>query len=277
MQTNKQKITYCLMALNNLHEVIRCIERVKPYVDRVIVVDGGSIDDTIVTLRNWKSIELYIHPWEDSFSKQRNNYVKHALEDPRSDWMIVSDPDELFSEDACKNFRILAETAGAYNAIAFRAESVYINGPIINRSQVKNYWKALMFRLVDGSHYTGNPHETYNMPGGVSEKRVEHKYYHIKQEGVVWIRATRNVFIGGGGKNLGKDHPLWIDFRRLVKEKTGIDTWRDFNKYLVDGNIDSEIKDQLCKFKEEDGYDGAEEWRQMYKTYFELYHPEERK
>ncbi len=270
-------IVYCIMTLNRLHEVIRCIERVKPYVDRIIVVDGGSIDDTIVTLRNWDGIELYIHPWEDNFSQQRNNYVKHALEGPRSDWMIVSDPDELFSEDACKNLKYLAETAGIHNAIAFRAESVYVNGPTINRSQLKNYWKALMFRLIDGSYYTGNPHETYIVPGGVNEKRVEYKYYHIKQEGVVWIRATRNVFIGGGGKNLGKDHPLWSNFRHLIKEKTGIDTWRDFNKYLVDGNIDSEIKDQLCKFKEEDGYDGAEEWKQMYKTYFELYHPEERK
>ena len=270
------KITYCIMTLNRLHEVIKCIEHVRPYVDRMIVVDGGSVDDTIVTLRNWEGVELYVHPWKDNFSAQRNNYVMHALEEPKNDWMLVSDPDELFAEETCKNLRMLADTAGEYNTLSFRSETVYTKGPTISRYKSQKYWKALMFRLIDGSYYTGNPHETFHIPGGMNEKRTNYRYYHIKQEGVVWQRATRNVFIGGGGLNLGKSHPLWLDFRRLIKEKTGIDTWRDFNKYLVEGNIDPEIKEQLRKFRNEDGYDGAGEWREMYKTYFELYHPEEK-
>ena len=154
------KITYCMMTLNRLHEVIQCIQRVKPYVDRVVVVDGGSCDDTILTLRNWEGVELYLHPWNDNFSQQRTNYIKRAEGNGGTDWILVSDPDELFSEVTLQNMRdTIAQVGPRYNMIAFESHSVTAKGDKMVNERQDQYWKPLLYRWNPGIHYIGNPHE----------------------------------------------------------------------------------------------------------------------
>ena len=268
-------ITYCMMTMNRLYDTMRAIQRVKPYVDRVVVVDGGSIDDTILTLRNMEGVELYIHPWKDNFSAQRTNYLKHAGENGGTDWVLVSDPDELYAEETLKNLREICAGAGRNNMIAFESHSVRMEGDKVAAKQADNYWKPLLFRYNDGMHYVGNPHETLIIEGGPRIMNSQFHYYHIKQDHMTWHRGARNAWIGGGGPNLGERQPLWKPFRELVKEKTGIESWHDFDNYMVAGNIDPDIKEELYKFRKEDNYDGASEWREFYKTYFRIYHPEE--
>jgi glycosyltransferase involved in cell wall biosynthesis len=270
------RITYCMMTYNRLYETMQCIARVKPYVDRVVVVDGGSNDDTIITLRNYDGVELYLHPWEDNFPQQRTNYLTHAGEDNGgTDWVLVSDPDELFSVDALKNMRKEIESAGPYNMLAFESNSVSMKGPKIVHHRQDKYWKALLFKWNKGIHYIGNPHETLVIEKGHRVKNLPYHYYHIKQDNVTWHRGARNAWVGGGGPNMGERQKLWKPFKDLVKAKTGIESWVDFDKYMIKGNIDSEIRDQLIEFRKEVGYDGSSEWREFYKTYFRIYHPEE--
>jgi len=268
-----------MMTLNRLHEVIQCIKRVRPYVDRMVVVDGGSTDDTILTLRNWDGVELYLHPWQDNFSGQRNNYLRAAELNGGTDWILVSDPDELFSEETCKNFRSEIERLEKdnlrYNMIAFESNSVTLKGEKIAHKREDKYWKPLLFKWNPGIHYIGNPHETLIIDRGPRIMQSKYNYYHIKQDKMTWPRGARNAFIGGGGPNMGDKQKLWQPFRALVKEITGIDDWNSFNDYMVKGKIDPRIKEDMCKFRLEKGYDGSSEWREIYKTYFRIYHPEE--
>jgi len=270
------KLTYCIMTMNRLYDTMKAIERVKPHVDRVVIVDGGSNDDSLLTLRNYEGVELYIHPWEDNFSKQRTNYLRHAGEDNGgTDWILVSDPDELFSEEALKNMRKEIENAGAYNMLGFESNSITMKGPKIVHHGHDKYWKSLLFKWNEGIHYVGNPHETLIINGGHRVKNLPYRYYHIKQEGATWHRGCRNAFIGGGGDNVGERQKFWRPFLELVKSKTGIETWNEFDKYMIIGNIDEDIKKSFLEFKNETGYAGASEWREFYKTYYRCYHPEE--
>ncbi len=264
------------MTYNRLYDTMKCIERVKPYVDRIVVVDGGSTDDTILTLRNYEGVELYIFPWEDNFSKQRTNYLKCAGEkNGGTDWILVSDPDELFSVEALENMRKEIDGVGPYNMLAFESNSVTMKGAEIAHHSHDKYWKPLLFKWNSGMHYTGNPHETLVIDGGPRVKNLPYRYYHIKQDNMTWHRGARNAWIGGGGPNLGDKQKLWQPFRALVKRRTGIETWADFDTYMINGNIDPDIKTSLHTFKNETGYDGASEWREFYKTYYRIYHPEE--
>ena len=74
---------------------------------------------------------------------------------------------------------------------------------------------------------------------------------------------------------MGTKQQLWGPFRELVKQKTGIESWKDFDAYMVGGKIDPEIRARIVEFRKETNYDGASEWREFYKTYFRIYHPEE--
>jgi len=102
------------MTQNRLAETTACLKKYLPYVDRAIIVDGGSIDDTIITLRNWSEeepkLEFYLHPWRDDFPWQRNNYLSRVRDHT---WALVSDPDEVFEESTLKAMRYLIEAAEA--------------------------------------------------------------------------------------------------------------------------------------------------------------------
>jgi glycosyltransferase involved in cell wall biosynthesis len=269
------KLTYCMMTRNRLYDVMRCLERVKPYVDRIVIVDGGSIDDSIFTLRNYQGVELYIHPWNDNFSQQRTHYLTHAGENGGTDWVLVSDPDELYSVEALQNMRKEIENAGRFNMLSFQSVSVTTKGTDVVHKNEDDFWKPLLFKWNPGIHYVGNPHEALVLNGGMRVKNLPYQYYHIKQQDVTWHRGARNAFIAGISP-AGVPTKLWKPFRDLVREVSGVDSWTAFDAYLLKGKIDQRIKDALISFKDEKGWDGCSEWNEMYNLYFLAYHPEER-
>lgn len=269
-------ITFCQMTQNRLHETKLCVETYLPYVDRVVIVDGGSEDDSIFYLRNWAQQEpklsFYLYPWNDNFSAQRNNYLKHV---PDNAWVLVSDPDEVFEEEALKALPHLiaeAESKGK-DMIGFQCRSVSMKGEQRVWENLDNYWKRLLFKKYSNTYYVGNPHESLaNHPHQIMD--TPFIYEHIKQENVIWHRGARNLFVGGGGPNLGKTNLHWINLRQICTQ-LGITTWHDLDKYLMKGNIDKSLKDWMISVYDLTGFDGASEHREMYKLYYRIYHPEE--
>lgn len=69
--------------------IMRCVESVRPWVDRVVVVDTGSTDDTIELARR-AGAEVHRLDWPDDFSAARNR----ALDLADADWNLVIDADE---------------------------------------------------------------------------------------------------------------------------------------------------------------------------------------
>ena len=267
------KITYCMITYNRLHETLQCIARVKPYVDQIIVIDGGSNDDTIFTLRNYPGVDLYIHPWKDNFAEQRTRYLRYAKESG-ADWVLVSDSDEMFSVDALVNLRKEISNAGKCNTLCFEATDVTLKGEAVVSKRPSKWWKPLLHKLVDGMFYNGLIHEVLERPDGQICKNLPYTYYHIKQEDIIWQRGARNAFISGMNTNKKRSN-LWEPFKKMVKDETGIDSWTEFDKYLIAGNIAECIKASLITFKDQNGWDGSSEWRELYKLYFRAYHPEE--
>ena len=270
-----KRITYCQMTLNRLDETIKCIKSVSPYVDRIIVVDGGSTDETIPTLREWKKVELYIHPWVDNYSMQRNYCLQHTGEKGGTDWILFSDSDELIPKETCEHLQEIVSLPGDHNTISLKARKVYYRGSEKVHDAPTKFWKPLLYKYYPENKYEGKLHETLYVGGETKILHSDYEYYHIKQKLTVIIRGARNVFVGGGGMNLGKYSEKWMPFLQTVKDIAGVEYWEGFNKYMLSGNIDPKIKELFYKYKDEDGYDGASEWRDLYITYFRIYHPEE--
>lgn len=269
-------ITFCQMTQNRLPETRYCIEKYLPYVDKVVIVDGGSVDDSIWYFRNWAEkepkIKFKLCPWRDDFSWQRNNYL---MEVPDNTWALVSDPDEWFEEETLKNMQRLIELAeGAKkDMIGFQCRSVSLKGPVRVWENIDNYWKRLLFKKYPGTKYAGNPHE-HLVGHPLKMMDTKYLYEHVKQENVIWHRGCRNMFVNGGGPNLGTRNERWIKLRALCSE-LGINSWHQMDQYLIKGNVDQRLKEVMYTFKDLDGFDGASEHRELYKTYFRIYHPEE--
>ncbi len=268
-------ITYCMMQQNRLVETIHCLEKYLPYVDRAIVIDGGSIDDSIFYLRNWAQVEpkleFVLNAWTDNFSAQRNQYLSRVQ--PNS-WVLVSDPDEWFEDDLLPNLKGLVAQAEAHgkDMIGFQCRSVSLKGNQRVWENLDEYWKRLLFKKYPNTHYVGNPHEGLaNHPHQIMD--TQFKYEHVKQENVIWHRGARNLYCGGGGPNMGSSNPKWV-YLKEITNRLGIGTWHQFDQYLIKGNIDPELAKLIMTFKDEKGYDGSSEHRELYKLLYRIYHPE---
>lgn len=69
--------------------IARCLESVRPWVDRLVVVDTGSADATAALARDCGA-EVHHLAWPGDFSAARN----HAIDLADADWNLIVDADE---------------------------------------------------------------------------------------------------------------------------------------------------------------------------------------
>lgn len=91
----------------------RCIDSLLPLFDEIIIVDTGSVDNTLNILHRYTSDKLKIlHTlWEDNFSKPRNFAIKKA----KCDYIFFIDADEYINSSK-------SEVITAFNEINLNSQ-----------------------------------------------------------------------------------------------------------------------------------------------------------
>jgi len=261
------------------------IKRLRPFVDRyVVVVDETVSEDQKAQLRD-AGCEVYFHPWHDDFVEMRNHYLEKCQTD---DWAIVHDPDEWFNQAFCEDIRKLIEWAVQNNVdrlcinshdVTYQKED--LEKGTMPQETVSDFFKNLIFRKREGAQYIGKGeggrvHEGLVIPGSTGTMVNLHRKYwytHVKYWHEIWERATRNVFIGGGGINIGGRNPSWKPLRQICSD-LGIESWGQMREYMRKGNVDSKLKDWMWENRFE-GWDYQHEMMEMGRWYYEYLHPEE--
>jgi tetratricopeptide (TPR) repeat protein len=82
-------LSACLMVKDEESMLPRCLASIKNHVDEIIVVDTGSTDATVEIAKSYGA-RIYHHPWENDFSKHRNQSISYA----RGLWIFIIDADE---------------------------------------------------------------------------------------------------------------------------------------------------------------------------------------
>ncbi|MDV3459277.1 glycosyltransferase family 2 protein [Sphingomonas sp. HF-S4] len=83
------EIAAVLIVRDEARCIVRCLESVRPHVDRVVVLDTGSTDGTPLLAAS-AGAEVHHLPWPDDFSAARN----HALDLADAEWNLILDADE---------------------------------------------------------------------------------------------------------------------------------------------------------------------------------------
>ena len=84
-----EDITGVLIARNEADLIERALDSLRPWVGRLLVVDGGSTDDTVaIALR--AGAEVIERRFDDDFGAQRNAALAHV----RTPWVLTIDCDE---------------------------------------------------------------------------------------------------------------------------------------------------------------------------------------
>ena len=139
------KISCCMMVKDEEKNITRCLESIKGHVDEIIVVDTGSTDRTVEIVSEYTD-KIYHHPWENDFSKHRNQSISYAS----GDWILILDADEeLVNGGDLRRFIV----QGEMDAIGFTVYDFDSSGGLICASN-----SIRMFRNGKGIHYEGIVH-----------------------------------------------------------------------------------------------------------------------
>jgi len=87
--TKTPTISVCMIVKNEEELLPQCLKSIRDIVDEIIIVDTGSTDKTI-DIAESHGANVYHHPWENNFSKHRNQSISYAS----SEWIFVIDADE---------------------------------------------------------------------------------------------------------------------------------------------------------------------------------------
>jgi len=266
------KITLCMASFNRLEESMIWVRQHCRFVDRTIIIDGGSKDGSIDFFNSQEckdlKVECYVHPWVDNPPGQRTKYLDLIQEG----WVLVLDCDELLELPALYQLKFLADEAEktGRTGIAFLAHDIQVDTEGGIYDSLSNYYNRLFFKACYNMRYVGSTHVALVRPGMPDHcMKTEYQYYHIKPWVDVFFRGCRNYWTTSGVAQNTEDNK-WRDFKALTIEK-GFKYFHEFSEYIKAGNIDQVFKDWFIKHKDDDN----PEARSWFVSYFVFLHPEE--
>lgn len=111
------KLSACTITKNEADNIKKSIDSYKNFVDEIIIVDTGSVDDTVKIAKE-AGAKVFEYEWENDFAAAKN----FALDNCSGDWIIFLDADEWFDGDTAKNIEkaINNTIKSGYSAISCR-------------------------------------------------------------------------------------------------------------------------------------------------------------
>jgi glycosyltransferase involved in cell wall biosynthesis len=97
-------ITAAFITLNEEEQIVSFLKHIRPLVGRIVMIDGGSVDDTVKLAEKYVDT-LKIIPFKGHFAEQKNAAMRLVY----TDWTLFLDPDERFSDAAFKQIPDMIE------------------------------------------------------------------------------------------------------------------------------------------------------------------------
>ncbi len=176
----KLSLALCLIARNEEERIGAALDSVARFASEIIVIDTGS-DDATQTIARQHGATVVDSPWQDNFSQARNR----AIEEARSDWILMIDADEQLAPGQEKKLaRLISDTTKD-------AWFVQIRSPLAGRQRGQVFVHALprLFRNRQDFRFRGRVHEQIheslyeaNAQIGQSDLLLEHSGYALSDE-----------------------------------------------------------------------------------------------
>ncbi len=173
-----------LITKNEEHQIRRCLDSLKSWVDEIIIVDDQSTDNTAAIARNEYGAHVIINPLNNQFDQQRNIGIKASTQE----WIIKIDADEVVPPHTAQKISNAIHQAGPVCGFEILLRDCYLNVPLKhvgNMYQLKIYKKA-------NAYYKGIIHESLNVQG--DRGRIESEILHYPMKSVSAMFAKHNFY-----------------------------------------------------------------------------------
>ncbi len=108
------KLSVVMIMRDGQEHLARCLDSVKDIADEIVIVDTGSVDDSIEIAEQYGA-KVYHHEWENDFSLHRNQSIGYAT----GDWMLIMDCDNEIVGDLDGLKSTLGRLSDNYNSVSF--------------------------------------------------------------------------------------------------------------------------------------------------------------
>jgi glycosyltransferase involved in cell wall biosynthesis len=141
-------ISACMIVKNEEKLLPLCLKSIRDYVDEIVIVDTGSTDQTVSIAESFGA-RVYHHPWENNFSKHRNQSFGYA----KGDWIFYIDADEELLPGSGDALRAAILTDEDVDALVVTLQCIF------NQGDSTSYNNAIrVFRNHRGLRYEGRVH-----------------------------------------------------------------------------------------------------------------------
>lgn len=148
LQGKRPTISACMIVKNEEKALPDCLKSIRDHVGEIIVVDTGSADNTVHIADSFEA-RVFHHPWEDHFSKHRNQSIEYA----RGEWILIIDADEELIVPRDLPLSEVIQVADDIDALTFMVECPFgANGATACNNSIR------LFRNHRGIHYEGRVH-----------------------------------------------------------------------------------------------------------------------
>jgi tetratricopeptide (TPR) repeat protein len=176
-------LSLCMIVRDEQEMLPRCLAAVAPAVDEMVIVDTGSLDNTIEIARSFGA-RVIERAWTGSFGEARNV----AFDAAGGDWTLVLDADELLVSEDVELLRSL--TGRTWREAFYVAETNYTGD--LDAGSAVTHNTLRVFRNRPEYRYRGRLHEQIaaTLPGHLPE-RLE--YTNVRIEHYGYLGAVRDA------------------------------------------------------------------------------------
>jgi glycosyltransferase involved in cell wall biosynthesis len=158
----RPRISVCMIAQDEGRRIARAVESVS-WADEVVVIDGGSTDDTVRICRELGA-RVEVHPWPGVFAIQ----IQRSVDATTGDWVFRLDADETVTPELAQQMREAVTREDAPNGFRVRRANYFLGKWILHGG----WWPDPQLRLVrrDRVSVRGAPgHETLHTEGPLGD------------------------------------------------------------------------------------------------------------
>jgi glycosyltransferase involved in cell wall biosynthesis len=142
----KPTLTISVLTKNETHQIRRCLQSAS-FADEILVIDNGSVDDTVEIARSLGA-KVHVYPEWQGFAVQRNYQLKHAT----GDYLMLLDSDEEITPQL-KNEILRLISAGSDRLHGFPALEVAYGTPLTHmraRTLPNRFFKRSLVQGFEG-------------------------------------------------------------------------------------------------------------------------------
>ena len=200
------RLSACLLTFNEERWIDLCIEHMYPYVDEILIMDGGSTDRTIQILKKYNKVKYYVIPQPDTGrcgfgwnEGDRRNLLEDAA---KGEWIFVLGCDELLDDMVWQHLDNMLTDDSVVGWGFYRINYYYsfdYHKPIhqpANGGEVRIYRRNLGMKWEDNQNdhvfvrYDGK--RLYDHPSVINTKWLIHHMHRVGIRGYLPVHDRRN-------------------------------------------------------------------------------------